>query len=318
MATMNKTFDITGIGVSVLDTALVVDRLPDSEDVIRASHRSMGLGGGVSVALATAGLLGGRVALADSLGDDVASESIIAELQRANVDLSTLQRTSEETASVASILVEAESGNRTIVYSPGTAPDITWNDAIARQVASSKILHLNGRHLNACRHAIEVAKTKGVKVSFDGGAHRYRDEVLPLVEASDVLIVAEHFAKAHSIACDAHLASDSPEELITFLQRCFPSEIVAVTCGERGSWIGTRRESIWHQSAITANPVRDTTGCGDTYHGAFLMALAKGLPVKRCGEIASIVAASNAEHLGALAFSTTDVRARIRGEIGQA
>ncbi len=313
---MNKTFDITGIGVSVLDTALVVDQLPGSEDVIRASQRAMGLGGGVSVAIATAGLLGGRVALADSLGDDVASESIIAELQRANVNLSTLQQTSEESASVASILVEAASGKRTIVYSPGTAHDLTWNDAIARQIAASRILHINGRHLDACHRGIDVAKSNSVKVSFDGGAHRYRGEVLPFVQASDVLIVAEHFAMAHLNACEAKLPNSSPPELVASLQHCFEAEIIAVTCGERGSWIGVRGESIWHQSASPANPVRDTTGCGDTYHGAFLLSLAKGLPIKRCGEIASIVAGSNAEHLGALAFTIADVRSRIRGELG--
>ena len=313
---MSKTFDITGIGVSVLDTALVVEQLPGSEEVIRASQRAMGLGGGVSVAIATAGLLGGRVALADSLGDDVASESIIAELRRANVDLSTLQRTSEESASVASILVVAANGKRTIVYSPGTAPDLTWNDAVARQIASSRILHLNGRHLDACHRGIDVAKSNDVTVSFDGGAHRYRAEVLPFLHASDVLIVAEHFAMAHMLACQTKPRNSSPPELVAFLQHCFEAEIISVTCGEQGSWIGVRGESTWHQSASPANPVIDTTGCGDTYHGAFLLALAKGSPIKRCGEIASIVAGSNAEHLGAMAFPITEVRSRIRNELG--
>ncbi len=55
----------------------------------------------------------------------------------------------------------------------------------------------------------------------------------------------------------------------------------------------------WHQPAAATAAVCDTTGCGDTYHGAFLLALAKGLEPAECSQVAAIVAANNAEHLGA-------------------
>ncbi len=42
----------------------------------------------------------------------------------------------------------------------------------------------------------------------------------------------------------------------------------------------------------------DTTGCGDGYHGAFLGALALGLPVDESAAIASAGAAINSQTLG--------------------
>ena len=84
---MTNRIDILGIGVSVFDIVVAVDRLPDEEQVVRAGGRSVGLGGAVAVATATAGALGGKVAFADSLGLDPMSELILATLRRADVDL---------------------------------------------------------------------------------------------------------------------------------------------------------------------------------------------------------------------------------------
>ena len=46
----------------------------------------------------------------------------------------------------------------------------------------------------------------------------------------------------------------------------------------------------------------DTTGCGDTYHGAFLFGLASGWPLRECARLASRVAAENCRFLGGAAF----------------
>ena len=96
---MQKQFDILGIGVSVCDIALVIDELPQEETVVRAKERSVGLGGGVAVAVATAGVLGGSVALADQLGLDPMSDMIVSVLERASVDLRCLNRSDEHMAS---------------------------------------------------------------------------------------------------------------------------------------------------------------------------------------------------------------------------
>tara|TARA_R110002073_G_scaffold56905_14_gene144793 strand:- start:7280 stop:8209 length:930 start_codon:yes stop_codon:yes gene_type:complete len=309
---LQKQFDVIGIGVSVLDAVMVVDGFPAEETVVRAEQRAVGIGGGIAVATATAGALGGRAAFADLLGFDPMSESILAALRAASVDVSCVRQSEDQTASVATIWVNAASASRTIVFSPASDLELAWSDELARGVAAAKILHLNGRHLRTCLQAIEIAKQHGTLVSFDGGAHRYRSEVLPLVRASDILIVSEHFAHEHFKSQTKSNAGVSPSELVSFLQSEFGSRCVGVTCGERGSWIAETDQSPWHQPATTVEAVCDTTGCGDTYHGAFLFAWSQGRSPRKCAEVASLVAAHNATELGAFAFDARQVSAMLK------
>jgi sulfofructose kinase len=44
--------------------------------------------------------------------------------------------------------------------------------------------------------------------------------------------------------------------------------------------------------------VVDTTGCGDSYHGAFLFGLLRGMKLEQLASLASAVAALNSPHLG--------------------
>lgn len=310
---MRKQYDLVGIGVSVFDIVMVVDQIPSEETVVRASERAVGLGGGIAVASATAASLGGRVAFCDSLGFDPLSDSILSVLQSASVDVSCVERSPGQTASVANVMVNEDSGARTIVYSPGTTSELGWSNALEEMVASCGILHFNGRHLETCKRAVEVAQRNGAKISFDGGAHRYRQEILPLVKASDILIVAEHFAQSHWQARGLAPATNNADQLVEFLIAEFDCSLAGVTCGEQGSWLGTSGGDRWHQPAsgtttVRDTTVRDTTGCGDTYHGAFLYAMAKGLEPRECSEVAAIVSADNTNRLGAYAIDAASLR----------
>jgi sugar/nucleoside kinase (ribokinase family) len=298
--------EIVGIGVSVLDLIMVVDALPHEEEVVKAVDRFSGLGGGVSVAMATATAMGIRTALLDCLGTDSVSESIVGMLNKAGVDVQFIHRDQAVSPSLASIWVRRATGSRTIVFSPGECIDAIWTEPFAQKVASAKFLHLNGRHLAASTKAVEIAKRSSTKVSYDGGAHRYRQEVLPLVEHADVLVVSEHFAATHcGIETDLNHPARHPEMLCQTLLHDFNAEIVGVTCGDRGSWFASVDGTAFHQPAHPVDRIVDTTGCGDTFHGAMLAAMVRDLPLAKCAEIAAKVASHQAEHLGA--FSPTIV-----------
>ena len=64
---------------------------------------------------------------------------------------------------------------------------------------------------------------------------------------------------------------------------------VIVTNGEQGCFVATGDES-YHVPAFVITPV-DTTGAGDTFHGAFIAGLAHGYTLKSCVFFASAVAA---------------------------
>lgn len=301
---MSNRFDVFGIGVSVMDFTMVVDALPEPEQVIRASDRISGLGGGVAVASATVAILGGRSAFADLLGTDVMSDLLIADLSRHGVDTSFVQRSAGQHASVASVLVTQSTGERTIVFSPGgdSAPPLT--QSMTESIRLSTILHINGRHESTIGAAVDIARRAGTLVSYDGGAHRYRDAIVDLLRKTDILIVSEQFAQTH---CDrtGHDV-DQPAALAEKLMADFHPRIVGVTCGESGSWFLTT-DDAWHQPAETVEQIVDTTGCGDTFHGAFLLAHARGKTPRQCARFASVVATENAKQLGALSFDPTSI-----------
>jgi sugar/nucleoside kinase (ribokinase family) len=54
----------------------------------------------------------------------------------------------------------------------------------------------------------------------------------------------------------------------------------------------------FHQPAYLLPTVVDTTGCGDSFHGAFLFGLLQGMTLQETASLASAVAALNSQRLG--------------------
>jgi sugar/nucleoside kinase (ribokinase family) len=285
-----KSYDVIGLGVSTIDLLLLVDHLPAEEEILRAEGYSAQGGGPVATAIVAAARAGGRVAMIDALGDDWRGEAILEGYAGPGVATHLLVRRPGTTSATAVILVKRGSGTRTIVWSPGTAPELAPDEIPYAAIEQAAYLHVNGRHGESCRRACEHARRHGVQVSFDGGAGRYREETRQLVPLSHVCIVAREFAARFT-------GEDHPLRAGPALLAAGPS-LAAITDGVRGSWVFTRdRREGFHQPAFPVEVV-DTTGCGDTYHGVFLVALCRGLGPERAAELASAAAALNARHLG--------------------
>ncbi len=75
-------------------------------------------------------------------------------------------------------------------------------------------------------------------------------------------------------------------------------EIVVITDGTQGSWVHSHQGQAFHQPAYLVTDVVDTTGCGDSYHGAFLYGLLQEMPLRETAAFASAVAALNTRRLG--------------------
>ncbi|MCS7467498.1 carbohydrate kinase family protein [Stieleria sp. ICT_E10.1] len=302
---MSHRMDIVGIGVSVWDSLMLVDSLPQPGSVVQAERHLEGIGGGITVAMATAARLGSKTALIDSVGDDPAGIRIFQTLSAEGVDTQAIARHAGLTSSAASIWSDRRSAERTIVFSPGSACErLRWTPQIEQLISQAKILHFNGRHGEICLRAIRVAKECGVKISFDGGAYRYRPEILPMLRAADFAILARQFADSHVRSQADCLRRLPAMELAESLMEEFDCEIVAVTDGPAGSdWVA-RDGASFHRPAVSPELAIDTTGCGDTFHGAFLHGYARGQGIRRAAELAARVASENARRLGGLAFAT--------------
>lgn len=79
--------------------------------------------------------------------------------------------------------------------------------------------------------------------------------------------------------------------------RAYGPPVVVVTEGEHGSWCASP-EGDFHTPAYPAPRVRDTTGAGDVFHGAFLFGQAKRWNLRRSLHVASATASLKCRELG--------------------
>jgi sugar/nucleoside kinase (ribokinase family) len=285
-----KQFDVVGLGAATIDVLTLVDHFPSRRE-LQPAHATVIQGGGpVATALVAVARLGGTAAMIDSIGDDWAGDLILQEFRSEGLGIEAIEVHRGCTTSVSNILISAKDGTRAIMFAAGSAPEPSLSEAQKDLIRSARILHISGRYWKACVQAIELAKAHQVLVSFDGGAGSFSPERSSLVPLTDVCIVAREFAEKYTGETDLSrsaelLAGEGPQ-------------IAAVTDGRNGSWVCIKDGISFHQPAFLFPQTVDTTGCGDSYHGAFLAGLLKGYPVEKTAALASAVAGMNSQHLG--------------------
>jgi sugar/nucleoside kinase (ribokinase family) len=285
----DKQFDVIGLGASTIDVLTLVKRFPARREVQEALSTVIQGGGPVATAMVAVSRLGGKAAMIDNVGDDWAGRLVLQDFQNEGVGSDMIEIHRGHSTAVSNILVSAGDGARAIMFVPGSAPEPVLSEAQQSAVRSAGILHVNGRYWSACLQAVELAKRSGVQVSFDGGADRFKPEMRTLVPSTDICIVARDFAEQYTGEADPSRAA---QRLLKEGPR-----IAAVTDGINGSWV-CAGETCFHQPAFLFPDTIDTTGCGDSYHGAFLAGLARGFTLQKSAAIASVVSGMNSRHLG--------------------
>jgi sulfofructose kinase len=282
--------EVVGIGAATLDMLTLVEHFPSGREVQRAIEMIIQGGGPVATALVTLARLGAKTAMVDTIADDWRGALIREEFRRAEVLTDYVVLRPGGTSATACILVEQAGGARAVMYAPSSAPELLATDVPRALVQSARFLHVNGRHWDACLHAIHLARATNCRVSFDGGADRYRPEMRELVPLTDICIVARDFAERYTQEPEIERAAQA-------LASAGPG-LVVITDGTRGSWIYPRGDRPFHQPAYLFPKTVDTTGCGDSYHGAFLFGLLRGMKLAEAAALASAVAALNSQYLG--------------------
>lgn len=282
---------IIGLGGSTLDILTLVEDYPREEGVFYPQEISMQGGGPVSTALVAAARLGSPTLMLDAIGDDWVGAQILAEFAREGVDAGRVIIRAGERSSVSSILVRKADGGRAILYKKSSAADVKPEELPLDVLVQAGVLHLNGHHAEACLAAACFCRERGIAVSLDGGGHAGKQAVMAkLVPLSDVCIVARQFAHDFTGLEELHAAAES---LLAHGPR-----LVGITDGINGSWFWQKDGGHFHQPAFCVPDVVDTTGCGDSFHGGFLAAYVRGLPVRECARVASAVAAFKTRSLG--------------------
>ena len=264
-----KYIDIVGIGASTLDRFIVVDHYPTGREVQQVVSSTTDGGGPVATALAVAGKYGARTAMIDSIGDDMVGRHILDDFEKYNVNTAAVEVERGANSGVATILVKHSTGERAVFFERSTATEPEFLDTHQQLIGSAYILHINGRHRQLMRSAIEVAKEVGTIISLDGGAQRYDEDMKPITEDSHIVIVARDYAEKYT-------GTTNLEEACRIIYER-GALIAGVTDGANGSYFVWPDGTAYRCKPFPQEPVVDTTGAGDSFHGAFLAMLTKTL-----------------------------------------
>ncbi|MGH0036753.1 MAG: carbohydrate kinase family protein [Myxococcota bacterium] len=254
---------VVGLGLCVLDQLWVVD-----DDRLRArrtrwTEHARGPGGMVATALAQAARLGCPAHLLSVVGDDAAGREVLAALRGHGVSTRRVVRDGRHPTSVASVLVDRRTRDRRFVVADRRAVERDAPELDLAPIRRGRVLLLDGHFGRSALAAARRARAEGVPVVGDFcDARPIHRRLLPFV---DHPIVPEEFVAAWG--------AGGPRETLRDLAERFGGSPV-VTLGARGAlaWLDGRA----HRIPARRVRVRDTTGAGDVFHGAFAAGLAHG------------------------------------------
>ena len=261
-----KNIDIVGIGASTLDRFIVVDHYPTGREVQQVVSSTTDGGGPVATALAVAGKYGARTAMIDSIGDDMVGRHILDDFEKYNVNTNAIQVEGGTNSGVATILVKQSTGERAVFFERSTATEPDFLEVHKQLIEDAYILHINGRHRQLMRSAMAVAKEAGTIISLDGGAQRYDEDMKAITEDSHIVIVARDYAEKYT-------GTTNLEDACRIIHDR-GALIAGVTDGANGSYFVWPDGTAYRCEPFPQKSIVDTTGAGDSFHGAFLANLA--------------------------------------------
>lgn len=239
-----------------------------------------GIAGTASVAIVA---LGGRAAYCGAVGDDQAGRWLAAEMGVHGVDLALLQTIPNARTPTACVLV-APDGDRCVIVDCGTVtPELA---DLTRVLAGADALLIDHR-FPAIAAALLAAAPSEIPCVLDaeGGEPETLSQLVALAQFPI-------FSRRGLQLCTG---MDDPSVGLSRVQSP-QARGVAVTLGAAGSvWLIDGQTHIIPAPRL---PVRDTTGCGDVFHGAVALALAEGHPPLHAARFGTAAAALKARNGG--------------------
>lgn len=269
------------VGNGVLDQVYEVEALPRPGTKTTArGFRESGGGPAATAALAIA-RLGGRAAWWGRVGDDAAGRYLRSELSRHGADLSELRIVPGARTARATVIVDGAGERSILIDRAGTPSDASFVERC--DMTGAKVLLADTRWPEGSEIGLRRAAEAGLPrvLDADGG------EVAALERLASL---ADHVIFSEEGLADLAGPGSARERLARAANRL--CGVAAVTLGAAGS--------LWAlDGAIVAVPafpvaVRDTTGCGDVFHGAYALGLAEGMDPLAAARFASAAAALKA------------------------
>ena len=255
-------YDVVGIGLNAIDYLCRIPRYPVPGEKLRMTGFSRQGGGQVATALVALSRWGLRTMYVGNVGADEHGILSLSLLREEGIDISRAKTIPGAASQFAVILVQGDSGERTILWERDARIRIRAEDVPREEIRRSRSVLLDGHDVPASIESARVARGEGVPVVLD--AEKVQEGTEELLGLCDHIVAASSFL--------AQLLPDAaPAEGIREIYRRASARSVTVTLGADGA-LGYDGREIFRVGGIDVEAV-DTTGAGDIFHAGFLFAL---------------------------------------------
>jgi sugar/nucleoside kinase (ribokinase family) len=240
------------IGQTYIDVTFLADHIPVGDEKSVAQEYAVSFGGNAVTAAFCCAKLSVKPDLIATHADDWLGRMFMDMAARYGVRLHP-RRVAKSSLS----FIMPKDGKRAIVR----CRDDNYLEPFPQlDLTGCRALHVDGHQADAALHYARACRRQGILTSLDGGAVRTNTDAL--LAFIDVAIVAERFCEQ---------LGKTPEATLDYL-KSRGCRIGGVTLGERGMlWYDeTGRVQEMAALPVPAHRVRDTSGAGDVFHGAYV------------------------------------------------
>lgn len=299
---------LTDIMVEVNDDVLAKLNLPKGNSIelneenlvklenIVATHKPRSVpGGSPTNVIYGASNLGLRCAFIGCVGSDDFGYDYINNLRENDID--TYVSIKKGNSGLCYTLISPD-GQRTFGLDFGVAKELYEYEILHTLVKDSEFLHFSAYEFRgdnpinfATRHASEIARKNGTKISFDLGdssvINSSRDQIEAfLSKRIDILFANEDEAKT---LCNG---TEDYRRLLKY------TDLAVVKLGPGGALVLTPNNEIIG-AGYKVDDVLDTNGAGDNFQAGFFYGLHKQLELEACIKIGNFLAANIIRRIGA-------------------
>ena len=279
--------DVVGVGINATDTVIRLPRFPEFNSKLEVNSAAVLPGGQVATALVACRKWGLSARYVGSIGDDAVGDLQQDSLRSSGIETHFV-RVKNCSSQFSFILVDGQSGERTILWKRDTRLTLTPQHLKQNWIVNSRVLLVDGHDTGAVAQAARWARSARIPVVADV------DNVYPgleaLLEQTDYLFASREFPAR--IVGDSNLIAALPK-----IAQRYGCVVTGVTLGRLGAlaWDGFR----FHYSRGFEVRAVDTTGAGDVFHAGIVYGILRRWTLQEALEFSCAAAAVNCTAFGA-------------------
>ncbi len=285
---------IVVIGSSNVDLLMKMDHLPEKGETVTDAEFFQVYGGKGANQAVAAVRAGGNVAFVNCVGEDAYTPQMVQNYKNDGIDTRFVFQ-EKGVASGHALIMIGSAGMNYLSVAPGANYKLTparIKEAMPVIEQAAMIVMQYEIQEETIKYVIDIANRNGIPVMWNCAPARAFD--VSYIPKINILVLNEVEA---GFLAGMQVENESDAEVAAKKLVDSGVEKVIITLGSKGAFVLTKTEKV----SVPAFKVEaiDTTAAGDTFCGAFAVALVEGKPLKESLQFASAAAAISVTRLGA-------------------